>query len=294
MKKYLSVKLTGYAVVAFTALVIISSCNKKLAAPTPIIFPTQGTQSILEVITADPTYSYFLAGVVKAGTSGRPDSILALLRDKTNTMISVYAPNDAAFRASGISSIAFLQAAFRAGQLDSLIRYWIIPGEQWLQASNVPTTFPNIQLPSMLTVGPIPGTILPFRLSVYPSRRTSGMWLNNIPLVAADKICNNGVLHTLGALVAPPSLVLAQIIGSDPNLTFFNALVARGDVGATDPTKRFAYALSLPFANLTVFAPNNTAVRGFLIVISGGIITPTTPDATVIGFIQKFILIRLL
>lgn len=289
MKNYLSKNITGYVLVALVVFGGLTSCNKKLAGPTPITFPTQGTQTVLEYITSDTTFSYFLAAIKRAApASSATPTLLSLLGDRTNALVSVYAPNNAAFRASGIPSVAAINAGFRTGQLDSLFRFHIIPGEQWA-STNVTTTFPNVQLPSLLSVGAIPGTLLPFRLSVYPSRRATGAWFNTIPIIASDKLLNNGILHTLAALSTPPSLVLAQIIGADPNLTFFQALLNRGDVGVTDPTKTFAYALAIPFANLTVFAPNNTAVRGFIMAASGGAITPITPDANVIGFISAFL-----
>lgn len=265
----------------------IASCNKPLLAPNPIIVPAQGTQTALEFITADTTYSYFLAAVTRATPASGTPTLLATLGDKT-TFSTFYAPNNAAFRASGIPSIAVINSAFfTTGKLDSLFRYHIIPGEQWTSV-NVPTAFPNIQLPSLLTLGPLPGTPLPFRLSLYPSKGTNGFWINNVPITSADKILINGVLHTPAVLVSPPSMLLgwanAPGVLSDPQYSLFDSVIVKADQGALPTsTTSFTYALNIPFANLTVFAPTNTAVKAYLITVG---FPPGLPDAAYAALIR--------
>lgn len=296
MKNYLSKNITGSILIAMVVFGGLTSCNKKLPDAQPIVFANQGTQNFLQYLASDPSFSVLYAAILKArpALATTPtltfilgDSTSTRLMDSNRNLLTFYAPNNAAMATIGFTSTATLAGA-TAGKLDSLLRYQIIPGEQWM-ATTVPTAFPNIQLPSLLSLGPIPGTLLNFQLSLYPSRRSAFSYVNNVVLAATDKIMKNGVLHTTSTVILPPSLVLAQMIPADPNLTFFNAMLARGDVGVTDPTKTFSYALSQPFANLTVFAPNNTAVRNFLIATSGGGITATTPDANVIAFITNFL-----
>ena len=50
----------------------------------------------------------------------------------------------------------------------AIVQYHIIPGQQYASA-DVPTTFPNIQLPSYLTIGALPGTPVPLNMSTFPS-----------------------------------------------------------------------------------------------------------------------------
>ena len=266
------------------------SCNKDLPGPTPVIFPSQGTQSALEFISSDTTYSYFLAAITKASpaVAGAP-TLLSMLGDST-AVYTIFAPNNDAFRVSGIPSVAVINSpAFTPGQLDTFFRYHIIPGQQWLSAG-IPTAFPNIQLPSLLDVGTLPGTPVPFTLSLYPSKQGNFFWVNTIPVGIPDKILNNGVLHTPIALIQPPGKLLGWALGpgvlSDPQFSLFDSLIVRGDIGATDLTKTFNYALNQPFANLTVFAPTNTAVKEFITAASGGLIPAAAPDAVFAGFIS--------
>ncbi len=178
-----------------------------------------------------------------------------------NTKFTAFIPNNAAFRASQIPSIAAINSgAFSAGKLDTLLRYHLIPGQIYF-STDIPTTFPNIQLPSLLSIGTLPGTSLPINLPIYPSRRTTGatgFWANNIPVVTPDIKVQNGVMHITATLVAPPSLVLAQLIYADPNYSLFVAAIARGDSGQVG-LNRIDSVFKFPLASITFFAPNNAA-----------------------------------
>ncbi len=267
----------------------ISSCDKTLERfGEPISFPQNaGTQTLADFLNTDSNYTFLLAALKKAAPAGgTAGALLTSLGDKNNSY-TLFAPDNNAFIASRIPSIAAINsAAFRTGQLDSLLKYHIIPGRQYASTS-IPTTFPNLQLPSALSVGILTGTV-PFNLSIYPSRRSNGFWVNNIPVTSADKKFINGVVHTTATLVSPPSVLTANIINNDPagRFTLFAALIARADQGQTDPTKTFNYALNIPFASLTIFAPTNTAVKAFINAASGGLVPLAAPDAVFIGFIN--------
>ncbi len=273
--------------ICFLAIV---SCNKELERyGTPLTFPQNAgsTQTIADFLGADPDYTFLLAALKKAAPAGGSAGDLLSLLNNRNNLFTVFAPNNNAFIASGIPSIAAISSsAFRSGQLDSLLRYHIIPGRQYL-STDIPTTFPNIQLPSSLTVGIVTGTV-PFKLSVYPSKRANGFWVNNIPVATPDKMFLNGVLHSTVTLVSPPAVLTANIINNDPagRFTLFAALIARADQGQTDQTKTFNYALNIPFASLTIFAPTNTAMKAFINAASGGLVPLAAPDAAFLGFIS--------
>ena len=288
--KYFFKNIGKICLIAICGITFLASCNKDIEQPTPIIFSQNAgtTQTISDFLNAEADYTFLLAALKKAAPAGgTAGALLASLADKNN-LFTLFAPNNNAFIASGIPSIAAINSsAFRAGQLDSLLRYHIIPGMQYL-STDIPTTFPNIQLPSLLSVGVLPGTTVPFKLPLYPSRRTNGFWVNNIPVTSADKKFINGFLHTTATLVLPPGVLTANIINNDPagRFTLFAALIARADQGQTDATKTFNYALNIPFASLTIFAPTNTAVKIFINAASGGLIPLAAPDAVFIGFIN--------
>jgi uncharacterized surface protein with fasciclin (FAS1) repeats len=292
--KYFFKNIGKICLIAICGITFLASCNKDIEQPTPIIFSQNAgtTQTISDFLNAEADYTFLLAALKKAAPAGgTAGALLASLADKNNSF-TLFAPNNNAFIASSIPSIAAINSsAFRAGQLDSLLRYHIIPGRQYLSA-DIPTTFPNIELPSGLSVGILPGTIVPFNLRLYPSRRTTGFWANNIPVVSADKIFLNGVLHTTATLVSPPSQFLAasspipSVIYSDPQLTMFDSLIARGDQAQTNPALKVDSIFKNAGANLTVFAPTNTAVKAFINTASSEAVPLAAPDAVFFGFIR--------
>ncbi|MDQ6757260.1 MAG: fasciclin domain-containing protein [Bacteroidota bacterium] len=267
----------------------ITSCNKTLVRyGEPITFPLgSGTQTITDFISTDANYTFLLAALKRAVPVGGAAGDLLAALGRTTNIYTVFAADNNAFIASGIPSTAAI-ATLRTGQLDSLLRYHIIPGRQYL-STDIPITFPNLQLPSLLPVGILTGTV-PFDLSLYPSRRSNGFWVNNIPITAGDKTFLNGVIHTTAALVTPPSLLLGFANGpgvlSDPQYALFDSLIVRGDVGNTNITSTFNYALNQAFASLTVFAPTNTAVKTFLTAATGGAIPSGSPDAVYASYIR--------
>ena len=236
--------------VAMAAFVI--SCNKELPDATPIIYPppNNSATTIGSAISTDTDYSFFKAAATKAG-------MLAALSDSTK-IFTVFLPNNDAFRASGIPSVAVVNS-LPLTSLVPLIQYHIIPGQQYL-STNVPSTFPDIQLPSYLTIGTLPGTPIKLNMSTFPSTRTNGFWDNNIPVVQPDLKFSNGVVHLVAALVAPPSQVLKDAMYSNPNLTYFKAAIARADSGQTGLNKLDSL-LGYAVTNMTVLAPSDAAFQ---------------------------------
>lgn len=236
--------------VAMAAFVI--SCNKELPKAIPIIYPpaNNSTTTIGSEIGTNPNYTFFKAAAIRVG-------VLAALSDSTK-IFTVFLPDNNAFIASGIPSITVINS-LDLTKLVPLIQYHIIPGQQFIKDS-VHSTFPNIQLPSYLKIGTIPGTPLSLEMSAFPSIRTNGFWDNNIPVVVPDLKFNNGVVHLVAALVAPPSQVLKDAIYSNPNLTYFKAAIARADNGQVG-LKRFDSLLNYPVTNMTVLAPSDAAFQ---------------------------------
>lgn len=237
----------------------VISCNKELPDAAPIIYPpvNNSTISIGAAISSDTTLSFFKAAATKAG-------LLAALSDTTK-VFTIFLPNNNAFRATAAAtgipyfgSIAGINS-LPLTSLVPLLQYHIIPGEQFTSA-DVPTTFPNIQLPSYLTIGAIPGTPLALNMSTFPSVRSNGFWDNNIPVIAPDMKFSNGVVHLVAALVAPPSQVLKDAMYNNPNLTYFKAAIARADSGQTGLNKLDSL-LGYAVTNMTVLAPSDAAFQ---------------------------------
>ncbi len=229
-----------------------ASCNKKLPEAVPIIYPPINNSSVTigAAISSDTSYSFFQAAAARVGLS-------AELSDTTK-IFTVFLPNNNAFRLSGVPSIDVINA-FPVATVGAIVQYHIIPGEQFLSTS-IASTFPNVQLPSFLTIGTLPGTPLSLNLSTFPSIRTTGFWDNNIPVISPDMKFENGVIHLVAAIVNPPSQVLKAALYSNPNLTYFKAAVARADSGQTG-LNRIDSLLGYAVTNLTVLAPNDAAFQ---------------------------------
>lgn len=257
----------------FAMIFIIASCNKDLPIATPIPYSpaNNSTTSIGILINTDTTYSFFKAAATKVG-------MLAQLSDSTK-LFTVFLPNNAAFRASGIPSLAVVNS-LPAASLGGIVGYSIIPGEQF-SSTQIPTTFPNIQLPTSITIGSIPGTPLALKLFTFPSVRSNGFWDNNIPVLMPDIKMQNGVVHLVAGIVAPPSMLLRDAIYNNPNLTYFKAAIARADSGQTGLNK-IDSLLGYAVTNMTVLAPNDAAFQALIfgLVFQGYLSHFPSPTAT--------------
>ncbi|HEY5368549.1 MAG TPA: fasciclin domain-containing protein [Hanamia sp.] len=233
----------------------ISSCNKALPDATPIIYPPVNdvATSIGDVINSDTSYSFFKAAAEKTGQ-------LAQLSD-SNSIFTVFLPNNNAFRVSGIPSLDVVNSLDPI-VLGGIVGYAIIPGQQYL-STTIPATFPNIQLPSSITIGALPGTPLPLKLSTFPSVSATGFYDNNIPVVKPDLKMRNGVIHLVAAIVAPPSQLLKTAMYSNPKLTYFKAAVARADSGQSGLNK-IDSLLGYAVTNMTILAPSDAAFHELL------------------------------
>ena len=212
-------------------------------------------------LAANSNYSVFVSALVRTGISND--------LDVANAKFTVFAPDNTALAAAGITSTTV--SAIPLTTLTAVINYHVIPAEN-IAAAQIPDAFPNAEKKSKLDitttafVPSIPTTAIPIKMSIFPSRRGTAAWANNIPVAAADLMTgSNGVVHRVGAVVAPPSRVLLDTISRDPDFSYLVAAIVRADSGlATTASPSLQYALAQPFANLTVFAPTNAAFQALI------------------------------
>jgi uncharacterized surface protein with fasciclin (FAS1) repeats len=253
MKQFINKTWIAILTVALAGI-IISSCNKDLPEAEPIVPLAPSGSSIMEVLN-DADCSILKAAVTRAGAT-----LVNQLSDKT-AVFTFFAPNNGAFALLGITDPAFL-AAFRPGQLDTLLRAHLIGGIA-LHAADISTAFSNMYLQSAFVLAPPSATLPPgLRMPIFPSRRNTTAWVNNIPIIQADIEAANGVVHKIAAPIAPPSAPLLLRIFTDPDLTYLKAAIEKADGG--DPDGALQSALKNPAANLTVFAPTNAAFQAVL------------------------------
>jgi len=236
-------------------LFTIASCNKPLPDATPIVYPSLNNDSttIGSLISSDTSYSFFAAAAKKTGQLNQLGA--------DNTEFTVFLPNNNAFRASGIPSVAAVNS-LPAQTLAGIVGYAIIPGRQFLSTA-VSTSFPNEQLPTSITIGTLPGTPIPLNLTTFPSVSSTGFYDNNIPVVKSDLKMKNGVVHLVAGIVAPPPQLLKIAIYNNPDLAYFKAAVERADSGQVG-LNRIDSLLGYAVTNMTVLAPNNQAFQTLL------------------------------
>lgn len=248
------------------------SCNKDLPQATPIVYNSinNSATSIGELISTDTSYSFFAAAAQKIGQ-------LQLL-SSDSTEFTVFLPDNNAFRASGILSIDVVNS-LPPLSLIGIVEYAIIPGRQFL-STGITTSFPNVQLPTSITIATLPGTPLPLKLTTFPSVSSTGFYDNNIPVVKPDIKMKNGVIHVVAGIVAPPFQLLKQSIYSTPDLSYFKAAVARADSGQTG-LNRIDSLLGYAVTNMTVLVPDNEAFQTLLFgIIYGSLLQQGLDQAT--------------
>ncbi len=254
-----------FALLAACAFVL-GACNREFEdTPATAALAKPGGSSLGDIVNNDTAYSFFKALVAKAGP-------LAPALSNTGLELTAFIPNNNSFRAFGVPSVAVVGTNFSQAAAVAITNYAVTP--QLLPLEKIPTTFPNLQSPTLLN--PTAGTpaFSPFvSLSIFPSKRATAAWVNNIPLVATNIIASNGIVHVPAVLVIPPSATLWSKISTDPDMTYFRAAVIRGDSGQVG-TARFDSLLNLPIGpNFTVFVPTNVAFQQILTAqITGALI----------------------
>jgi uncharacterized surface protein with fasciclin (FAS1) repeats len=213
MKKF---PLIHFSVIAFTALSMFAvSCSDDDSEMTP--------QSVTDIVVSDPNFSTLEAAVLRAGLA---DALA------TTNPITVFAPDNAAFAASGITEAAI--ASLPVATVDAILKYHVLSG--LVTSTSVPVS------DAVTTLG---GTKL------FASRNANGVFMNGIKVKQADISASNGVIHVVEKVLIPPTQTIAEIAASDTSFSFLVAAVTK--VGLLN-------AISGP-GKFTVFAPTNAAFR---------------------------------
>ncbi len=267
-------KIKNSAIAIGALLVFFTSCNKLNTVPTPLTVPgTAAGNTLSKVIASTPTDSLFYRLMIKSGLIANSTGNIA---DST-LRFTVFVPDNNAIKVfiNGLSGGAvplnapdavfsgFITANIPAASAAGIVSYHIVP--QALSTSSFPTSFPNIQYPTILNPAPALSALL--RLTTFPSKRGGVTWDNNVPLLSADAVATNGIIHHVAAVVVPPSASLWARINSDADMTYLKAAILRADSGtavAPATVGTLQSALDNIGANLTVFAPTDSSFRSLL------------------------------
>jgi uncharacterized surface protein with fasciclin (FAS1) repeats len=160
---------------------------------------------------------------------------------------TVFAPNDAAFSASGITAATV--DALSADQLKNLLLYHTLGVK--VMAADVPAG-PNAKVSTANTPAD----------SVFVTKNTNGVYVNGVKVVTADIAASNGVIHILAKALNKPSgniVATAQAnLGGDNGLDSLVTAIVRANAASPG-------LINLINSNvLTVFAPTNKAFRDLL------------------------------
>lgn len=197
-----------------TSLIVTTSSCDKDDDPVP------AAKTITDIVSSDPNFSLLKSAVIKAG-----------LADALSTgTLTVFAPDDAAFAASGITSATI--NSLSAADLANILTYHVVAAN--VKAANVPVSD---------TVKSLQGK------NLYASRNANGVFVNGSKVKTADIAAANGTIHVISSVLMPPTKTIAQLATETPSLSLLlTAVVKAGLAGAVSGPGKF-----------TVFAPTNDA-----------------------------------
>ncbi|RYF89638.1 MAG: fasciclin domain-containing protein [Chitinophagaceae bacterium] len=215
---------------ALGALVTFSSCDEDDPVPTD--------NTVTGKVVADPNFSTLELAVGRAGLASTLSGA---------GPFTVFAPDNAAFTAAGITEAAL--NALSPAQVSSLLLYHTIPSK--ILAANVPA-------------GPNARVVTANGDSIFVTRNAAGVFVNGIQVTQANIEASNGVVHKVGRVLNPATgniVATATAAGLD---SLVKAVLRATNGAGGDPT----LANTLSTATLTVFAPSNAAFTSLLSALS--------------------------
>jgi uncharacterized surface protein with fasciclin (FAS1) repeats len=235
--------------IAFAIFLITAStltACKKDEADEPNM-PSPSSTTITSQVSASSSFTLLKAAVVKAD--------LATTLDGAGPF-TVFAPTDDAFIASGITSSVI--SSLPADKLKSILLYHVVASK--ILAAGVPA-------------GPNAKVVSASGDSFFVTNNLNGVFVNGLKVTTADLLASNGVIHTLGKVLMPPSGNIVEVAAADTTFSYLVAAVLRASTGSTNVA-----AVLSGNSPLTVFAPTNNAFRaaGFANIAAINAVDPNT------------------
>ncbi len=224
-----------------TVLVSTTSCKDD----DPVAQP----QTINDIVNTNADFTILKAAVSKAGLN-------AALSTGT---LTVFAPDDAAFAASGVT-LATINS-LSAADLANILTYHVVAAN--VTAANVPASD---------TVKSLQGK------NLYASKNANGVFVNGSRVKTADIAAANGTIHVISSMLTPPTQTIAEIATATPDLSLLLTAVVKANLaGAVSSAGKY-----------TVFAPTNAAfaAAGFPDAAS----INAAPDATIAAVVSAHVL----
>lgn len=210
--------------------VLLLSCKKDNDTP--------ATNTITDIVVSGASFTTLESAVLKANLQGTLSGA---------GPYTVFAPDDAAFASSGITTAVF--NSLTAAQVQSILLYHTIGAQ--IKAADVPAG-PNAKV---ITAG---GD------SVFVTKNANGVFINGIKVTTADVAADNGVIHAIEKVLMPPvGNIVETAVASG-----LDSLVKAVTRATTAPGGDPALASTIGSAKLTVFAPTNAAFTQLLGALS--------------------------
>ena len=215
--------------IALSVPVLITGCDKD---DDPV------NNTITDVVVGNASFTTLEAAVVKAG--------LQTTLSGTGPF-TVFAPDDAAFTASGITSTVL--NSLTPAQVSNILLYHTLGAK--VTAADVPA-------------GPNAKVTTASGDSVFVTKNANGVFINGIKVNTADVAADNGVIHVIGRVLNPPVGNIVETAVASGLDSLVKAVTRATTAPGGDPT----LAGTLSTARLTVFAPTNAAFTQLLGALS--------------------------
>jgi uncharacterized surface protein with fasciclin (FAS1) repeats len=189
-------------------------------------------KTITDQILEDNQFSILRAAITYAGVG---DAL-------KGANLTFFAPNDAAFQASGLTESAI--RALSKDQVKDIVLYHALYTP--VSSSAVPSGINSVQT---ATSG----------VAFINKTNTGTIYVNQARVTQADLPTANGVIHIIDRVLMPSAGTMLAAIQNNPNLTFLAAAVKR--IGSSSPTLLAALSNTSSANPVTVFAPNDAAFK---------------------------------
>ncbi|RRA98961.1 fasciclin domain-containing protein [Larkinella rosea] len=216
-----------------TLFTFATSCdNEKEDAPAQ-------PKTVADYVSENSDFSILKAAMLQAGQ----------LDAFKNPNLTVFAPNDAAFRASGVTDATSLTALTKE-QLTGILQYHV------LKAAVASSGFPMEKNKAVQTSLSINNQAV----LAYITNGTSGLFINGAKVTKPDVQVANGVIHVIDHILLPPPTgsggSLVGVVQADTSLSLLGAAALR--IATVNPTLAGVLTGTSPY---TTFAPTNSAFR---------------------------------
>ena len=192
------------------------------------------TNTITDIVVSNSNFTTLESAVLKA-------NLQATLSGAGP--FTVFAPDDAAFAASGVTTGVL--NSLTPTQVEDILLYHTIGSK--ILAADVPAG-PNVKV------------ITASGDSVFVTKNSTGVYINGVKVNTADVSADNGVIHIIGKVLMPATGNTVETAVSNGLDSLVKAVTRATTAPGGDPS----LAATLGSATLTVFAPTNAAFTQLL------------------------------